>query len=406
MRVLLINDHIHFGGGGDAVFRLEREGYEKAGFEVYTFSHAPASATEAGPHDIVEIESKSSIVCKLGKFIAAPSVSRSLRSTLKTIKPDLVRVHLVSKYPASILPELWGYRSIMTLHGPNLFCATSWGNLKLDSSECELGIGLKCWERGCIPLSNALLYAQLYARLRPSLRNGHFLYHCPSRHIQEKIEGLKLGPSFQMALGVDQKFMDCAPATHDGRPTIVFVGALVEAKGVLVLPDALRLIRQEIPEVKLVVCGTGVAAERLRTEFACRNLMDHVELKGFVGREEIIREYRNAHVLVVPSIWSEQFGLVGPEALACGVPCVGSRVGGIPEWLSDGEHGFLVPPADSGALARRTVDLLRDREMRLRMGYAGRQYARRVHDPDIYKRRWVEIATASQALSNAAVPFN
>lgn len=392
MRILLINDHIHFCGGGDAVFRLEREGYERAGFAVHTFSHAPQNPTEAGPRDVVEIESTSALVRKMGKFIAAPHVSHSLRSTLQSIRPDLVRVHLVSKYPASILPELLGYRVIMTLHGPNLFCATSWGNLKADSLECELGIGLKCWTRRCMPLSNTLLYTQLFARLRTSLTSGDFLFHCPSRHIQEKIEGLKFGPSFQMPLGIDQIFMDCEPAKHDGRPTIVYAGALIDAKGVLLLPDALQRIRQQIPDVKLVVCGTGVAAERLRTEFVNRNLMDHVDLRGFVGREEIVREYRKAHVLLVPSIWSEQFGLVGPEALACGVPCVGSRVGGIPEWLLDGEHGFLVPPGDSGALARRTVDLLKDREMRLRMSYAGRQYARRVHDPETYKRRWLEIA--------------
>lgn len=392
MRILLINDHIHFGGGGDAVFRLEREGYEKAGFDVQTFSQSLTRPEEAGAGDVVAIEAASALMRKAGKFLAAPGIARALRTTLRTVKPDLVRVHLVSKYPAAVLSELRGYRVIKTLHGPNLFCVTSWGNLKVDGAECELGIGLKCWMRECTPLGNALLYSQLYARLRPSLRNGGFLFHCPSRHIQKKISGLGFGPSFHLPLGIDQSFMECEPASHEGRPTIIYVGAVVEAKGVLGLPEALALVQRQVPDVQLVVCGVGAEADRLEAELASRNLMGHVELKGFIGRDEIIEQIRRGHVLVVPSIWSEQFGLVGPEALACGVPCVGSRVGGIPEWLFDGEHGFLVPPRDSGALAAKLVILLKDREMRQRMGHAGRQYARRVHNPAIYQKRWLEIA--------------
>jgi glycosyltransferase involved in cell wall biosynthesis len=66
-------------------------------------------------------------------------------------------------------------------------------------------------------------------------------------------------------------------------------------------------------------------------------------------------------------------------------------VGGIPEWLHDGEWGYLVTPRDSIAIADRVISLLLDRETRLRFGRKGRDYVRVTHDPERYQERWLEI---------------
>lgn len=392
MRILMINDHIHFGGGGDAVFKLERQAYESAGFEVHTFSHALDTDDRAGERDVLCADRPGHMRLKIGKFLGAPHVSRALKDTLDRVQPGLVRTHLVSKYPASVYAPLVGQRVIQTLHGPNLFCATSWGNLRHDSAACELGIGIKCWRRGCTGLSGALIYSHLDRRTRPRVKRAVGLYHCPSQHIQHKAQHLGYGPTVHIPLGIDPDFINTDPALHDGTPTVLYVGALVEAKGLLFLPDALKRIKEVMPDVRLVLCGRGALADRLKREFADRDLTDNVDFKGFVDHDQVVEQFRRAHVFVLPSIWSEQFGLVGPEAMACGVPCVASNVGGIPEWLAHGKHGFLVPPRDSDALAQSLLELLGDRDLRLRMGAAGRRYAHRVHSPDLYKRRWVDIA--------------
>ncbi len=394
LRILMINDHIHFGGGGDAVFRLEREAYERAGHEVYTFSQAQARPEEAGPRDVVYIESEIRAVAKMHKFAGHAGVYRALRRLLAETRPDLVRVHLVSKYALSVYPALRGQKVVQTLHGPSLFCATSWGNLRQGGAACSLGIGLKCWRLGCVGPLQALLYSWLYSRLTPTLKRVVAWYHCPSKNIQRAAESLGFGPTRHIAYGIDRSFIAAEPASHEGPPIILYVGALVEQKGVRLLPEALQAIRAEIPQVKLVLAGRGSCEPWLRREFARRGLQAHVQMFGFVEHTRMVDLYRQAHVFVMPSIWSEQFGLVGPEAMACGVPCVASNVGGIPEWLKDGEYGFLVPPRDPQALAARVVRLLSDRDMRLRFGEAGRAYARATHDPDAYQRRWLQLAAS------------
>jgi glycosyltransferase involved in cell wall biosynthesis len=387
----MINDHIHFGGGGDAVFRLERNAYEEAGHEVFTFSQADRSPDAASDRDIVCRVGQGRLAAKAGKFVGAPHIYRCLKRLLNRIQPDLIRVHLVSKYPVAIYPALVGYPVIQTLHGPSLFCATSWGNLRRDGSDCELGIGGKCWRRGCVPLSAMLLYTLLDLRVRPWVKRVVQLYHCPSRQIQEKAEALGYGPTIHIPLGIDPSFVAAEPATHHGPPTILYVGALIEGKGVLFLPDALRRIERRVPDVKLILCGRGPLEERLKREFVESELTAHVEFRGFVDHSRIVDLYRSAHVLVCPSIYSEQFGLVGPEALACGVPCVGSDVGGIPEWLHHGEWGYLVPPREPEALAECVTSLLLDRQTRVTFGGRGRCYVQTMHDPRAYKDRWVEM---------------
>lgn len=388
----MINDHIHFSGGGDAVLRLERKAYENTGYEVFTFSQSSHFEKFASSNDFICRESKTHLIQKIGKFIAAPCVYSNLKRVLQKVKPHLVRVHLVSKYPASIYPALEGYTVIQTLHGPNLFCATSWGNLKIDSSDCELGIGLKCWRRGCTSFVNASLYSWLDYRLQNQIKKVVKLFHCPSKQIEQKANSLGYGPTVHIPLGIDQEFMDVDAACHQGPPTLLYVGALVREKGLSILPDALQLIKQHIKNVKLILCGRGVLEDRLRKEFEARDLSEHVEFMGFVPHDGVIGHFKNAHVFLLPSIWAEQFGLVGPEALACGVPCVASHVGGIPEWLHDGKWGYLVPPRDPVLLAERIISLLKNRGLRLEFGAAGRKFVKKNHDPEVYQQRWLDLA--------------
>lgn len=401
-RILFVNDHIHFGGGGDAVLRLEREAYEAAGHEVFTFSQAHQVPDDATERDVVCLTSKNQVVGRGGKFLCAPGVSRSLKHLLDRIQPDLIRVHLVSKYPAAVYPALLGYPVIQTLHGPSLFCATSWGNLRRDSSACEMGTGVKCWRRGCVSFPAMLLHTLLDKRVRPWVKQVVQLYHCPSRQIQETAESLGFAPTIYIPLPIDEGFIQAEPSTHNGSTNILYVGALAEQKGLLFLPDALRLIKQQVTSVKLILCGSGPLEHHLKQEFALRGLTSSVDFRGFIEHDEIVELYRSAHVFVLPSIWNEQFGLVGPEALACGVPCVASNVGGIPEWLRDGEWGYLVPPRDSKALADRVTALLLDRDTRLRFGQKGRTYALAMHNPEFYKGCWLELVRKHARKHNAS----
>jgi glycosyltransferase involved in cell wall biosynthesis len=83
--------------------------------------------------------------------------------------------------------------------------------------------------------------------------------------------------------------------------------------------------------------------------------------------------------------------MVGIEAMARGRPVVGFAVGGIPDWLEDGETGFLVPEADTGAMAAAIDRLLRNRELRAKLGDGAVRRVRERYQPQAYLQRLMQI---------------
>ena len=89
----------------------------------------------------------------------------------------------------------------------------------------------------------------------------------------------------------------------------------------------------------------------------------------------LIGLYQGADLLAFPSVWHEPFGIPIVEAMACGLPVVATRGGGVPEIIEDGETGILVERGDAAALAQGIIRLLGDDALRARMGRAGRRRA-------------------------------
>ena len=142
----------------------------------------------------------------------------------------------------------------------------------------------------------------------------------------------------------------------DGSQRLLFVGDLTVAKGFDDLLDALARLDAESIDVELVVAGSGPLADRARAASRTRVL-------GEVAQEDLVAWYRAADLFVFPS-HSEGAPVVVMEALACSLPVVATRVGGIPELVIDGAHGALIDPGDPGALAETVARLLRDTERR------------------------------------------
>lgn len=383
-RILLINDHVHFGGGGDAVFYLEKEFLEKNNYEVFVYTWGNDS-TDTDEHIIVCREPKSLLKKKYAKFLRSRYLALHFRKVLKKINPDIIHIHLVSKYPLAIYSELRGYKVIQTLHGPNLFCATSWGCLRKNSSPCEMGIGLKCYSRGCSSLFNMFLYSLLYKRLFSLLRKNISLFHCPSLNIYSTAYRLNLGKLKYLPLGIDNRFINNNDrlVKYD-RPTVLFVGAIAEVKGVEYLYKAFKKTLSRIPNAQLLIAGRGHLEGKLKEWVAIDGLKDNVIFLGFQNRENIHELYKKVHVFVLPSIWQEQFGLVGPEALASECPCIGSNIGGIPEWLHNNEWGYLVTARDVDDLSDKIVYVLENKSIADNFGKTGRRFVLREYSPKQY----------------------
>jgi D-inositol-3-phosphate glycosyltransferase len=194
----------------------------------------------------------------------------------------------------------------------------------------------------------------------------------------EVLELVRLGvPNERMTVipsGVDAETFSPAGSAaprEPGRPRILSVGRLVRRKGFQDLIEAMPLI----PEAECVIVGgppldeldTDPEVRRLRSLAQRHGVADRVRLVGAVPREEMPYWYRSADVLVAAP-WYEPFGLTPLEAMACGVPVVGTAVGGLVDTVHDGVTGDLVPPRDPAVLGATVAALLADRERRF--GYA------------------------------------
>lgn len=169
-----------------------------------------------------------------------------------------------------------------------------------------------------------------------------------------------------------------AGADSDGERRLLFVGRMDPLKGAHVLISALPRVRRALGRpVRLTLVGDGTEVERLRSAAAeVERRVDGVgvEFAGWLGGEALDATFARAHLLVVPSLWPEPFGLVGPEAAVHGVPAAGFAVGGISDWLRDGVNGHLAPegPPRASRLADAVVRCLKDpaHYARLRAGAA------------------------------------
>lgn len=385
-KILLLNDHFHFGGGGDAVLKFEIEFLLKNGYDVYTYSFNKTKPE--GEKNFSYIENISEKSKKIKKFFVANDIEEDFKKALEKIKPDLIHIHLISKYPLSIYKHLKGYKVVQTLHGPNLFCASSWGGLK-NSSPCELGIGIKCYSKGCVSLSTALLYTQLQNRYWNDLKNNTTLFHSPSRQLYASAKRLGLTNSTYIPLGIDRVFMEEVEKPINEKPIILFVGAIAEQKGIHILIEAMKLIKDKSDAV-LKIAGGGILKPWVEEQIKTHNLTN-VELLGFVDHKKIRDLYINADIFILPSVWTEQFGLVGPEALACKTACIGSNIGGIPEWLYHNEWGLVVPPNQPTDLAQAIVKLASNPQLRKEMGEKGREFALREYSPIKYEENIINM---------------
>lgn len=151
------------------------------------------------------------------------------------------------------------------------------------------------------------------------------------------------------------------------------VAALAPHKSQTTLLQAMASIRSRHPNLRVWIAGEGPLRDALAREHASLGLGESVRFLGF--REDVTDLLRAADLFVISS-YLEGLGTSILDAMAAGLPVVGTRVGGIPEAVVDGETGVLAPPSDPRALGDALAALAGDPERRARLGEAGRRRAR------------------------------
>ncbi|MHC4660849.1 MAG: glycosyltransferase [Planctomycetota bacterium] len=144
---------------------------------------------------------------------------------------------------------------------------------------------------------------------------------------------------------------------------VLFIGRFLVIKNIDILINAVAEARKEIPDLNLLIVGTGDMEAALHQQAASLGMSEVTYFLGAVPNSEVAKYYASADIFVLPSR-SESFGLVNIEAMAMGLPVISTTVMGIPEVIKDGVNGYLVPPGDVRALADKIRLLAGDEKER------------------------------------------
>jgi glycosyltransferase involved in cell wall biosynthesis len=191
-----------------------------------------------------------------------------------------------------------------------------------------------------------------------------------------------------------------ALTSRDGKlVTILFIGRLIELKGLAFLIEAAALLRDRV-NTRIVAIGIGPERERL--EALARDRRVAVDFRNKVPDAELQQAFLTSDVLVLPSIIdargdTEGLGVALLDAMSYGIPAIGTRVGGIPDIIEDGVSGLLVPPANPEALAAAIERVARDPGYAQRLAHAGRERLRTRFSWDVITKRWDAVYRAASA---------
>jgi len=204
-------------------------------------------------------------------------------------------------------------------------------------------------------------------------------------------------------MGVDVEFFRQTAdreALHGGLgredKTILYAGRLIEWKGVEYLIKALPEVIEKHPEAKLVVVGSGPCKKDLVSVTERLNLQDKVTFLDAVSQEELARYYSAARVFVLPSIVNDEgetegLGVVLLEAMASGVPVIGTGVGGIPDIIKDGETGLISLEKNPNDLADKICTLLTDEDLRKKVTEKGYQLVTKEFSWDVIAKEYAGL---------------
>ncbi len=198
------------------------------------------------------------------------------------------------------------------------------------------------------------------------------------------------GPYEVIPNGIDRNHFtaDIAPIEKlcDGKLNILFVGRLEKRKGVNYLLKAYKLVKQAVPEARLIIVGPGSRLKRKYEKQIKQDRLMDVVFIGYVSHDDLPRYYKTADVFCAPATSQESFGIVLLEAMAIGTPVVATSVAGYSCVISHGEDGYLVPPRDDKNLAQSLILLLKDESLRREMGARGILKARKYDWEEVTQR--------------------
>ena len=348
-------------GGGNAEFR---------GIPVHRFRYAPARWEDLTHDEAAPDRMRRSLLYKVLPLAYVAAGMWAIRRLARRRRYDVVHVH----WP--VPHALFGW---IARRSSGARLVSSWYGVELRWVQSSLP-WLRWFVRWALRISDAVVAISSYTA-------GQI-----ARFARTPVRVIPY------TLGFPPTATKRVPAA-DGTLRILFVGRLVERKGVTHLVEAVGRLAPDL-RARLSVVGDGPERVSLEAQIARDGLGDRVTLRGRVSEVELRDAYAAADVLVLPSILdargdTEGLGVVLLEAMSYGVPVIGSDLGGITDIVRSGETGLLVPPADPAALAAALERLARGPALAARLGEAGRKHVAAAFGWPAIMAQWEECYAAA-----------
>jgi len=269
----------------------------------------------------------------------------AVKRLVKQIRPDLIHAHFIAKYGFH-LPGLARCPTVVSAWGDDI--------LILPKKSC-----LIAWYTGVVMRGADLIYA-VSENIREHILDD---FAIPTDKVR------------YLPFGIDTDLFSPQPPAHTTEsPTI----EIFSNRGFFPVYDNDTLIRgfdlayRKNPALRLTLKGDGPLEQSARDLVASLGLSGVVTFRGKTAYTDVPLDYRRADIFLTTSI-SDGTPVSILEAMASGIPCVATSVGGIPEWIASGTTGLLIPPRSPEAVAEAILTLAADPSLRSRMGSAARE---------------------------------
>ncbi|MGB2651008.1 MAG: glycosyltransferase family 4 protein, partial [Candidatus Omnitrophota bacterium] len=307
----------------------------------------------------------------------------TIKKIIEKESPDIVYFHHI--FHSHLVEEVTkSFPTAAYLHGVGFTCPDRRRFLKSKGEPCEYPLSIFCqfhaYTQKCMPrnpikgvsaICNAFKLKNAFKKVGKLVVPSHYLKDILIKNgfRKEQIEVI----SYFTFLPEKEQGISAEP------PEVLFVGRIDESKGIMHFIKVLELLKCDF---KAIVIGDGPDIGKVREEAEKTGIK--IEFKGYMKYEEMTQYYRSSSVVVFPSIYPETFGIVGIEAGAFERPIVAFNVGGVSEWLTDGENGFLIKPYDIEEMAEKVEMLLKNKDTAAKMGTRGREIVEQRFSPEVH----------------------
>jgi glycosyltransferase involved in cell wall biosynthesis len=407
MKVLLVNKFFYPRAGAETAFFHTRDLLRAHGHDVIDFGmQDPQNVPSEQSQFFAPARSYGSEASGLqrlrdaGTAVYSLSARRALGRLLDIERPDVAHLHnIYHQLTLSVVDELYRRRIpiVQTLHDWKIACPSY--NLFTEGAPCRRCVDstvLSAIKHRCIKGSAS---ASAIAASEAAIAHRRGTYHRIERYIAPS----GFARSVALAAGIQSSRIDVLPYLmpdeelgtqgNKGRRDPVFFhgGRLDETKGVRQLLAAFEAVPAP---ARLQIAGWGSLQDEVENA-AARN--PRIEFLGALSRAEVLAALDRSRVLLLPSIWEDNCPLVMLEAQARSTPAIVSNRGGLPEFVVDGQHGFVIDPEDIGAFAARITQLSDDPLLAAEMGSRGRDRLMAEHRAESHYEGLLGIYEKAQA---------